>query len=98
MAGPQHYLKKPPTFKAMQWKPGTPEAEELEKWLFRMDYCIQRDRERLLIINKPNPLLTLEVWANDWIVLTGGEHHELVIIPDGQFQREYVLSDEQEPF
>ena len=98
MSGPQYYLKKPPTFQAMQWLPGTPEAEELEKWLFRMDYCIQRSGMSLLIINKPNPDLKLEVWNNDWVVMTGNDHNELVVMRDRDFQQKYVLSDEQEPF
>lgn len=98
MPGPQYYLKKPPTFLAMQWQPGTPEAAELEKWLFRMDYCIQRSGTSLRIINKVNPEIFSEVWGEDWVVLTGNDYNEIVIMRDRDFQREYVLSDEQEPF
>lgn len=98
MPGPQYYLKKPPTFLAMQWIPETQEATELEKWLFSMGYCIQRNGSSLLIVNKSNPFLTLEVGGGYWVVSTGEEHNKIVVMMNRDFQREYVLSDEQEPF
>lgn len=98
MPGPQYYLKKPSTFQAMQWMPGTPEAAELEKWLFHMDYAIQRQGAALRILNKIDPKLWLEVWEENWVVRTGGDNNEIVIMRNRDFQQQYVLSAEQEPF
>lgn len=98
MSGPQQYFKKPPTFQAMQWKPGTPEAAELETWLFRMDFSIQRSGSSLRILNTIDPKLFTEVREEDWVVRTGGAHNEIVIMGNREFQQQYVLSDEQEPF
>ena len=100
----KRYIKKPPTFEAMQWLPGTDKQREFEMMVFKLGYCIQRREsprgtDDVLLINIHNPNLKLTLRNRDWLVLTGGDHNEVIVVSDWSFTREYVLAEEDsEPF
>ena len=100
----QRYVKKPPTFEAMQWLPGTDEQRKFETWVFKLGYCIQRREsprgiDDLLLINMHDPNMKLIFHNRDWLVRTGGDHSEVIVVSDWTFDQDYVLVEEDpEPF
>lgn len=100
----QRYVKKPPTFEAMQWLPGTDKQREFEMMVFKLGYCIQRREsprgtDDILLINTHDPNITRNLHDRDWLVRTGDNRSDVIVVSDWSFTREYVLAEEDpEPF